>query len=468
MRDKNVFSMIPKVDEMLNNDKINEKLDKVPRKIVVDSIREEIEILRTEIKEYNYSANIVKKRAGELPDLILRRIDRKRDMNLRRVINCTGVVLHTNLGRSLIGERVMKNICEVSQNYSNLEFDLEKGVRGSRYDHVEQLLKEITGAESAIVVNNNAAAVMLVLNTLAKGKGVIVSRGELVEIGGSFRVPEVMEQSGAYLVDVGTTNKTHISDYENKVGEDTAALMKVHTSNYRILGFTSSVTLEDLNQLKKKYDLPLIEDLGSGVLIDLSKYGLEYEPTVQDSIKKGVDVVTFSGDKLLGGPQAGIIVGKKEYIEEMKKNQLTRALRIDKFTISALEATLKLYLDEKMAIENIPTLKMLTTDIQVLDERANQLKNMIQNKLDIDSLMVEIVDDFSQVGGGSLPLERIPTKCLTLWSTKLNVNYLEKKLRDFEVPIITRINNDKIYIDLRTVKDEELDIILKGIEFALK
>jgi L-seryl-tRNA(Ser) seleniumtransferase len=468
MKDKNVFSMIPKVDEMLNNDKINEKLDKLPRKIVVDSIREEIEILRTEIREYNYSADIVKKRVEELSDLILRRIDRKRDMNLRRVINCTGVVLHTNLGRSLIGERVMKNICEVSQNYSNLEFDLEKGVRGSRYDHVEQLLKEITGAESAMVVNNNAAAVMLVLNTLAKGKEVIVSRGELVEIGGSFRVPEVMEQSGAYLVDVGTTNKTHISDYENKVDEDTAALMKVHTSNYRILGFTSSVTLEDLNQLKRKYDLPLIEDLGSGVLIDLSKYGLEYEPTVQDSIKKGVDVITFSGDKLLGGPQAGIIVGKKEYIEEMKKNQLTRALRIDKFTISALEATLKLYLDEKMAIENIPTLKMLTTDIQILDERANQLKNMIQNNIDIDSLMVEIVDDFSQVGGGSLPLERIPTKCLTMWSTELNVNYLEKKLRDFEVPIITRINNDKIYIDLRTVKDEELDIILKGIEFALK
>lgn len=468
MKDKNVFSMIPKVDEMLNNDKINEKLDKLPRKIVVDSIREEIEILRTEIREYNYSADIVKKRVEELSDLILRRIDRKRDMNLRRVINCTGVVLHTNLGRSLIGERVMKNICEVSQNYSNLEFDLEKGVRGSRYDHVEQLLKEITGAESAMVVNNNAAAVMLVLNTLAKGKEVIVSRGELVEIGGSFRVPEVMEQSGAYLVDVGTTNKTHISDYENKVDEDTAALMKVHTSNYRILGFTSSVTLEDLNQLKRKYDLPLIEDLGSGVLIDLSKYGLEYEPTVQDSIKKGVDVITFSGDKLLGGPQAGIIVGKKEYIEEMKKNQLTRALRIDKFTISALEATLKLYLDEKMAIENIPTLKMLTTDIQILDERANQLKNMIQNNIDIDSLMVEIVDDFSQVGGGSLPLERIPTKCLTMWSTELNVNYLEKKLRDFEVPIITRINNDKIYIDLRTVKDEELNMILKGIEFALK
>ncbi len=247
-----------------------------------------------------------------MPKLIVKRANNKNSYRLKRVINGTGVVIHTNIGRSLIHKDIMDNVVEIATNYSNLEYDLEEGVRGSRYSHLEDIVVEITGGEAAMVVNNNAAAVLLVLSTLAKDRDVIVSRGELIEIGGSFRIPDVMEQSGATLVSVGTTNKTHIWDYENAINEETAALLKVHTSNYRILGFTSSVSSEELYVLKQKYNIPLIEDLGSGVLIDLSKYGLEYEPTVQDSIKNGVDVVTFSGDKLLGGPQAGIIVGKKK------------------------------------------------------------------------------------------------------------------------------------------------------------
>ena len=299
-QEKNLFKLIPKVDEVLEKDRIIELLNSMPRKIVVDSIREEIEILREDIKKGSINEEELKERNRQLVELIIDRAHRKNSYKLRRVINGTGVVIHTNIGRSLISEEVMDNVKEIAINYSNLEYDLEKGERGSRYSHLEDIVSEITGGEDAMVVNNNAAAVLLVLSTIAKGREVIVSRGELIEIGGSFRIPEVMEQSGAILKAVGTTNKTHLWDYENAINENTAALLKVHTSNYRILGFTSSVSSEELKTLKDKYDIPLIEDLGSGVLIDLSKFGLEYEPTVQDSIKKGVDIVTFSGDKLLG------------------------------------------------------------------------------------------------------------------------------------------------------------------------
>ena len=361
----------------------------------------------------------------------------------------------------------MDNVAEIATNYSNLEYDLGEGSRGSRYSHLEDIVVEITGGEAAMVVNNNAAAVLLVLSTLAKDRDVIVSRGELIEIGGSFRIPDVMEQSGANLVSVGTTNKTHLWDYENAINEQTAALLKVHTSNYSILGFTSSVSSEELYTLRQKYDIPLVEDLGSGVLIDLSKYGLEYEPTVQDSIKNGVDVVTFSGDKLLGGPQAGIIVGKREYIEAMKRNPLTRAFRIDKFTISALEATLRLYLDEKNAVEKIPTLQMLTIDIEKLENKANILYNLITEAIDYEDLMIEIVDDYSEVGGGSLPLERIPTKCISLKFNNSSLSEFEKHLREYEIPIITRVYKDTIYIDLRTVKEKEFHTVVDGNPYAL-
>lgn len=465
MEKRNLFSLIPKVDEILKEPLMTRLLDKLPRVIVVDSIREEIQLLREDIKNNFITEKNIDKRIEKLPSLIEKRANKKNSFKLRKVINGTGVVIHTNLGRSPIDEEIMKNVFEISSNYSNLEFDLESGKRGSRYSHLEKILSDITGAEAAMVVNNNAAAVMLVLSTLAKEKEVIVSRGELIEIGGSFRVPEVMEQSGAILVDVGTTNKTHIWDYEKAINEETGVFLKVHTSNYRILGFTSSVSIEELYELKNKYNIPLVEDLGSGVLIDLSKYGLEYEPTVQDSIKKGVDIVTFSGDKLLGGPQAGIIVGKREYIDEMKKNPLTRAIRVDKFTISALEATLKLYLDEEGMKKKVPTINMLTLSQEELENKANILKEKLKCNININdkNIDIEIVDDYSEVGGGSLPLEKLPTKCICISLKDLSVSKFEKSLRNFKTPIITRVYKDKIYIDMRTIKESDFDTIVEGV-----
>jgi L-seryl-tRNA(Ser) seleniumtransferase len=377
------------------------------------------------------------------------------------------VVIHTNLGRSLINKEIMDNISEIATNYSNLEYDLKTGKRGSRYSHLEEIICEITGAESAMVVNNNAAAVILVLSTIAHDKEVIVSRGELIEIGGAFRIPDVMEQSGAKLVEVGTTNKTHLWDFENAISEETGALLKVHTSNYRIMGFTSNVDSSELFSLKEKYNIPLVEDLGSGVLIDLSKYGIEYEPTVQDSLEKGVDIVTFSGDKLLGGPQVGIIVGKKEYIEKMKRNPFTRAFRVDKFTISALEATLKYYLDEGTAEKEIPTLNMLSTSIETLEEKAIKLKSLLEDNISNEYIKIEIEDNYSEVGGGSLPMEKIPTKCIVLTLENSSTQAFENYLREFKIPIISRLYKERIYLDLRTIRDYEFNIVVEGIGFAL-
>ncbi|RKD32478.1 L-seryl-tRNA(Sec) selenium transferase [Thermohalobacter berrensis] len=469
MKDKaKLFSKLPKVDQVLSNDNIKKLMKRIPRDIIVESIREELDLLRKKIKDgIIISLKELEKEIIKLPNNVTSNANEKIKPKFKRVINATGVVIHTNLGRSLISPKIIDHIKDVTTNYSNLEFDLDEGKRGSRYSHIEEIIAKVTGAESAMVVNNNAAAVLLVLSTIAKEKEVVVSRGELVEIGGSFRVPDVMEQSGAKLVDVGTTNKTHIWDYERAIGEDTAALLKVHTSNYRILGFTSSVKLEDLVKLGERYNIPVVEDLGSGVLVDLSKYGLQYEPTVQESIKAGVDIVTFSGDKLLGGPQAGIIIGKKKYIDEMKKNPLTRAIRIDKFTISALEATLRLYLNEEDAIKNIPTLKMLTTSLNELEKKAQILYRKIDEKVE-DNISIKITDQFSQVGGGSMPLEEIPTKAIMISSNNHSVSNIERKLRKFHTPIVARIYKDNLFIDLRTVKDEELDIIAEGLKFAIE
>lgn len=467
MQKKNLFRLIPKVDEILEYDKIKELLEHMPRKLVVDSIREEIDSLRKDIMENKVDEEEVNRRNEMLVELVLERANKKASYKLKRVVNATGVILHTNLGRALINKEVMENVVDIASNYSNLEFDIEKGERGSRYSHLKEILVEITGAEDAMVVNNNAAAVLLVLSTMAKGREVIVSRGELIEIGGSFRIPDVMEQSGATLKAVGTTNKTHLYDYENAINENTAALMKVHTSNYRVLGFTSSVSTEELYTLKEKYDIPLIEDLGSGVLVDLSQFGLEYEPTVQDSIKRGVDIVTFSGDKLLGGPQAGIIVGKKKYIDEMKKNPLTRAFRVDKFCIAALEATLRLYLDQRVALEKIPTLKMLSMTLDELEGKAKRLHGELTNRIKDENCSFQIVDSYSEVGGGSLPLEKLPTKCIMISLKGLSTAEFEKALREYDIPIITRIYKDNIFMDLRTVREDEFHIIADGILFGL-
>lgn len=463
----NLFSQLPKVDEIISE--IKKKTDlfqDIPRKIIVEAIREEINNLRKDISEGLLNVEDLNTRVQEMPQIVSTKAQNKVEFKLKKVINATGVVIHTNLGRSLINKKVMENVSEVVTNYSNLEFELNTGQRGSRYSHLIDIIKRVTGAEDAIVVNNNAAAVMLVLSSISKNKEVVVSRGELVEIGGSFRVPDVMEQSGAKLVGVGTTNKTHLWDYETAIGEDTSAFLKVHTSNYRILGFTSGVNLEDLVSLGSKHNIPVIEDIGSGVLVDLSKYGLDYEPTVQESIEAGIDILTFSGDKLLGGPQAGIIVGKKKYIDVMKKNPLNRAVRVDKFTIATLEATLKLYLNEKEAIREIPTLRMITMPMEELEKKGEILTELIEDNTD-ELISIKLVDEFSQVGGGSMPLEEIPTKAIVISLNDGNISKLEKKLRELDIPIITRIYKEKMYLDLRTIMEDDFNIVASGFKKAI-
>ena len=463
---KNLYTLIPKIDEVISRESISEQTNFIPRKIVVDSIREEIEGIRHKIKagvdeiELN---NII----SNLDEKIILNAKEKNSYNLRPVVNATGIVIHTNLGRSLIGEEVLKQVGKTSTRYSNLEYNIENGTRGSRYSHLEDVVANIVGGEAALVVNNNAAAVLLVLSTVAKNKEVIVSRGELIEIGGAFRIPEVMEQSGSKLVEIGTTNKTHLRDYENAITEETGALLKVHTSNYRIMGFTSSVEAKELNDLKQKYNIPLIEDLGSGVLIDLSKYGISYEPTVTDSINNGVDIVTFSGDKLLGGPQAGIIVGKRKYIEAMKINPLTRAFRVDKFTIAALEATFRYYYDEELAIKNIPTLQMLTMSIEELQDKAIKLKACIEKNVSTLDFKISVEDEFSEVGGGSLPMEKLATKCLVLDPLNMSVASFERNLRTYKTPVIGRVYKDRLYLDLRTIRLDDFSIITAAIEYVL-
>ena len=462
---ENIYSRIPKVDQILENDTVQKLISDSSRELVLEVIREELQSIRLKISEEKLSIQLLDLEIQKLIDNIVFQVNERNKLHLKRVINGTGVVIHTNLGRSLISKSIMNNIYEIATNYSNLELDLETGSRGDRYSHIEEIIRRVTGAEAALVVNNNAAAVILVLKAMGKDSEVVISRGELVEIGGSFRIPEVMEQSGAKLVSVGATNRTHIHDYENAITEETAALLKVHTSNYKIVGFTSSPSLDDLVELGSKHDIPVIEDLGSGVLCDLSKYGLEYEPTVQNSIKAGIDVVTFSGDKLLGGPQAGIIVGKKKYIDKMKKHPLNRALRVDKITIAALEATLRLYLNES-SLKEIPTIRLLTMHISEIESKANLLLNKLKTIL-VDKLQIEVVDEYSQVGGGSMPLEMIPTKCLTLSSNILSISKLEQGLRKFDIPIITRLYKDKIFIDLRTISEVEIDIVADGIKYAV-
>lgn len=381
------------------------------------------------------------------------------------LINGTGVVIHTNLGRSTISKEILLHATDVLCQYNNLEFDLEAGTRGTRYAIVESLLCTITGAEAAIVVNNNAAAVMLVLNTLAKGKEVIVSRGELVEIGGAFRIPDVMSMSGCVLKEVGTTNKTHYADYEDAISDETALLLKVHTSNYKILGFTQAIDSTSLSELAHKHQLPVYEDLGSGLLVDLMPYGFTKEPLVQEVVKNKVDVISFSGDKLLGASQCGIIVGKKEFIDQMKKNQLLRALRIDKFSLAILEQTLLEYLDPAKAVENIDTLRRLTmTEADVLNH-INQfwrlLESCVSDKAKLHSIFkIRPVD--SEVGGGSYPLEKMKSYGLYIKTNKPSA--MQDKFRKYLTPIITRIIEDEVVLDFRTISQSDFTCLVDAIK----
>ncbi|MCI5165127.1 MAG: L-seryl-tRNA(Sec) selenium transferase [Candidatus Electrothrix sp. GM3_4] len=384
----------------------------------------------------------------------------------RRVINGTGVIIHTNLGRSVLPGDTLNQLSETSGNYSNLEFDLTTGKRGSRYSLVEELLCELTGAEAALVVNNNAAAVLIALDTLARKKEVIVSRGQLVEIGGSFRIPDVMERSGAKLIEVGATNRTHLRDYQNAISPNTGLLLKVHTSNYCIIGFTSEVSNKELVSLGKKHQLPVMEDLGSGCLVDLSPYGLKKEPTVQEVVASGMDVVTFSGDKLLGGPQAGIILGSREIIERIKRNPMNRALRIDKFTLSALESILRLYRNPQTVFDRVPTLNMISTPIEIIQHKAEQLAEVLEKGIST-CCSVQIADVMSRVGGGAMPEQDLPSKAVVLQPLSMKLNRLEAKLRKLDIPIIGRVENDCLLLDMRTVSSDELHLIAKGLRQAL-
>ena len=451
-----LYRSIPKVDVLLLEDVIQKMIEDYSRDTVMESIHIEMDRLRKFIGVCE-DEEAAKEQIGLLLTNIGKTVAAMHTPNMRMVINGTGTILHTNLGRAPIGKEHMKRLSEIATGYSNLEYNLEAGRRGERYSHFEKLLCKITGAEAAMAVNNNAAAVMLILSSLAKGGEVVVSRGELVEIGGKFRIPDVMEQSGAALVEVGTTNKTHYDDYENAVTEETKALLKVHTSNYRIVGFTESVAIDELIPIAKEHGIPVIEDLGSGVLIDLSKYGITYEPTVQDSIRKGADVVCFSGDKLLGGPQAGIIIGRRKYIDMMKKNQLTRALRIDKFTAAALELVLQEYLSEEKAVENIPVLRMITAPLEEVTQKAVRLRELL---LEAGlPARIELEPCESQIGGGSLPLERIPSMAVAIHPEKITVTELEERMRHLPVPIIPRTVNDTVLLDVRTIEERSFTVI---------
>ena len=460
-----LYRSIPKVDVLLENQDIVTLIENHHRDVVVDVIREEIDKLRNFIKE-NDDVNLIEEKINNLIENIKISTEKVYSYNIKKVINGTGTILHTNLGRAIISKKHADYLSEVVTSYSNLEYNLEEGKRGERYSHFEKLICKITGAEAAMAVNNNAAAVMLVLSSMAAEKEVIVSRGELVEVGGKFRIPDVMKSSNAHLVEIGTTNKTHLEDYEDAISENTGAFLKVHTSNFKILGFTESVSIEELCKLGREKDIPVIEDIGSGVLIDLSEYGLEYEPTVQDSIKAGVDVVSFSGDKLLGGPQAGIIVGKKKYIDKMKKNPLTRAFRIDKFTATILEMIFHEYLNEEDAIKNIPVLSLITKDLKEIEKNANTLFNKIENLKDVADINIE--DTLSQIGGGSLPAERIKSKSVTIMPKNISTQSLEAKLRAGKNPVVGRISEEKLILDMRTVLEDEIDILAQKLIDILK
>jgi L-seryl-tRNA(Ser) seleniumtransferase len=451
-----LLKRIPAVSLLVEQQEFKRLLKDHSRPFLVRVVREVLDEIRRAILE------------GGEPDMappeIWRAVERKLNersvRSLKRVVNGTGVIVHTNLGRSLLAREALEAVSEVAAHYSNLEFDLKVGERGSRYTHVEEILKELTGAEAALVVNNNAAAVLLALNTLARGREVIVSRGQLIEIGGSFRIPEVMARSGAVLREVGTTNKTRLQDYEAAVSEHTALLLKVHTSNYRILGFTAEVALEELVALGRRTNLPVMEDLGSGCFVDVSPFGLEKEPTVQEVIRAGADVVTFSGDKLLGGPQAGIIVGRKSYIQSLRSNPLNRALRIDKMTLAALEATLRLYQNEELALKEIPTLSAIASSPAKLKAKARAWLRRLTRR-PAPALSVEIIPCVSQVGGGALPLAELPSYALAFTSEKESAAELERRFRFYSPPIIGRIEKERFLLDVRTLQKEDFPFIVR-------
>jgi len=451
-----LLRQIPAVDKLLERDDITPMLKRHSRGLVLKAVQKHLATLRHAIETApeGQLEELTGRTAAIRVEDIEREIKSLSAPLLKRVINATGVILHTNLGRAVLADEAIMHVEAVARFYSNLEYDVPKGGRGSRYQHVQDLICELTGAEAAFVVNNNAAAVLLALNTLASRREAIVSRGEIVEIGGSFRIPDIMARSGAQMVEVGTTNKTHVSDYEKAISENTAVLVKIHTSNYRIIGFTAQVDLTSLVALADKYQLPVINDVGSGNLLDLSDFGLAHEPTVQETVRAGADLITFSGDKLLGGPQAGMIVGKRQIVAQLIKNPLNRALRIDKLTLAALESTLRLYLDREAVWHRLPVLRMITSTAAAIEKRALALMERVRPRLP-GNVCITLADDTSQVGGGALPLQNIPTRVIAISSPALPVHEAERRMRGHEPPVIARVQREQLLIDLRTVGVDE-------------
>jgi L-seryl-tRNA(Ser) seleniumtransferase len=454
-----LFRLLPSVDAVLADLVADAGLAALPRTLLRDAVNDFLDGLRDDIKAGRVSdaAQLAPQLVGAQCARFVRAAARP---HFRRVINATGVVVHTNLGRSLLAPCAIAAAAEACARYSNLEFDLATGERGSRYSHVVDILRRLTGAEAALVVNNNAAAVLITLETLAKGREVVVSRGQLVEIGGSFRIPEVMAKSGAHLREVGATNRTHPRDYANAVNENTALLLKVHTSNYRIVGFTKEVSLAELVAIGRDRGLPVMEDLGSGNLTDFAGLGLPGEPTVQRALADGADVVTFSGDKVLGGPQAGVIVGKAAIIEAIRKNPLNRAVRIDKMTLAALEATLRLYLDPERARREVPTLAMMTAPPGALAKKARRLAAILKKSL-AGRYAVAAVPGASRVGGGAFPEHDLPTTLVALTPLQgaPSPDALRERLLATDPPLVGRIEDAAFLLDPRTLADDELGLV---------
>jgi L-seryl-tRNA(Ser) seleniumtransferase len=461
-----LLRQIPSVDELLQRPRLASLGRRIDRALLLEITRAALADLREQITS-EPRISILASDASSLEERIASVVERMLSRSLEAVINATGVILHTNLGRAPLADSVVEEFRHTATHYSNLEYDLEAGARGKRDVHTAQMLERLTGAEAAIVVNNCAAAVLLVLAALAKGGEVIVSRGELIEIGDGFRIPEIMAESGAVLREVGTTNRTRIADYENAINEKTRLLLRVHPSNFKITGFSEKPAVEELVGLSQRTDLPLIEDLGSGCVVDLSAAGIS-EPLVRQSIEAGISIVMFSGDKLLGGPQAGIIAGKKDLVNRVRRHPLFRALRVDKLTIAALAATLGAYL--RAEFDEIPALRMIRMSAAELACRSKDFLQALAAEVPAGEVEMEIVDDASLVGGGSTPTQTLPSKVVRIASARHSAAQLEQRLRRASagISVIARVDNDRLVVDLRTVFPEQEPVLIRTLASALR
>ena len=456
---------IPAVEALLQDADICGMSAGIPRRIVVDSARFAVEKTRKRLQEAPNETDSEQTLRAEIVVAFRRKLGESTRIQFRKVINATGIILHTGLGRAVLPAKALGHVQEALAGYSVLQLDTRTGKRSKRDGRIEELLKLLTGAQAATVVNNNAAATMLVLNTLGNGREVIVSRGQLVEIGGSFRLPDVMAASGAKLVEVGSTNKTHLRDYENAINENTAAILRVHPSNYKIVGFSAEVSLKEMVDLAHAHELPLIDDVGAGALIDFSQFGFEHEPMLSESLAEGSDLVTSSADKLIGASQGGIILGRADLVEQVRKNPISRMVRVDKMTLAVLETTLSLFLDEAVAMREIPTLAMLSRDLDDITAQAGRIAKAVASGT--SGANVTTQDGFSQMGSGSLPEQNLPTCVVAVEPKNMTPDKLAARLRGCEVPVFARIQNDKVLLDPRTLQDGEEQILIDQIKCSL-